>query len=322
MVSSTARPSEPIERFDLDSSEIRNLTRLRMSDSGLILALDFVAGSHQIVELDSTFRFVSTIGRFGRGPGEYQMPADVEFTTNDGVFLLDMGNQKLMHFFRGGEKNWEHSSEHTLQRKERFMAISAAYMYDRFYVLYSELYANRDVNSFSLYSYDNRFLDEQLVLSFSTDHRINQMQPHGSNYMKLIAKPPYLFLNNNLFDEMHIVDPVARSIKTHRFKVLPPSSRMKNQKLPSNRHLITKPIVTPSYYWISFEDDYFIYDRLKDDQTREIWFHDIETGLNAHLLDIQSSEMILSRHSQMLYTVEQNSDGTSYVHLYDLSRSN
>lgn len=313
-------PGEPMERFDLQHSGIRNLARLHMSDSGSSLALDFASGSHQIVELDSDFRLVSKVGRFGRGPGEYQMPADAGFLNDNELFLLDMGNQKLIHYSRTG-RNWISKNEHILPQKERYFIVSATFMNNRFFVLYSDFARSRKVNSFILYSYDKQFHEEELVISVSTDHNIDGTQPHGSNFMRLIAHPPVLILNNNVFNEIHIVNPISKSVTTNRFTLPPPTERMKASGLPSNRRLITLPTVTPAYHWISFEDGYFIYDRLVDDDIREIWFHDLPTGYNGHLLDVPSDEVILTRRSEKLYTLKNKSDGSSFVHLYDLSKS-
>jgi hypothetical protein len=60
---------------------------------GHVYVLDF--GNHRIQKFDSEGRYISTIGRKGQGPGEFQYPQSIDLDADGYLYVSDPGNRKI-----------------------------------------------------------------------------------------------------------------------------------------------------------------------------------------------------------------------------------
>ena len=67
--------------------------------AGRILVADDL--SHQVVVFGRDGRYVGTLGRRGRGPGEFESPWRVAADANDSIFVWDMAQARISVFGRG-----------------------------------------------------------------------------------------------------------------------------------------------------------------------------------------------------------------------------
>src|SRR5690606_13989531 len=86
-------PLESIEQLS-DSSFMSNGSRLSYYD-GLIYLCDY--NNSRIVCMDTSFKVIRTMGRNGRGPGEFQGIVSLAII-NDTIYALDDGNRRINVF--------------------------------------------------------------------------------------------------------------------------------------------------------------------------------------------------------------------------------
>jgi hypothetical protein len=66
---------------------------LKVSGAGNIYILDW--GDTRIQAYDKNGRFLCTIGRKGKGPGEFELPASFDLSPDGKIFLLDSRNRRI-----------------------------------------------------------------------------------------------------------------------------------------------------------------------------------------------------------------------------------
>ncbi len=67
---------------------------------GNIYVLD--AGNHRVQKFSSEGKFISSFGRKGQGPGEFQMPLSIDCGENGRIYIPDAHNQRIVVFAPDG----------------------------------------------------------------------------------------------------------------------------------------------------------------------------------------------------------------------------
>ncbi len=82
-----------------DSAAIERVIRLLHARDGSWYVAD--NGSDRIVHFDPDGRFLATVGRHGRGPGEFEAPVDIVQLPGDTIAVADMMAQRITLFLNG-----------------------------------------------------------------------------------------------------------------------------------------------------------------------------------------------------------------------------
>jgi DNA-binding beta-propeller fold protein YncE len=68
---------------------------------GNLYVLD--AGNHRVQKFDNKGKHLTTFGRFGQGPGEFQDPVSIDIDKDDNIYVADWMNVRLEIFSHHGE---------------------------------------------------------------------------------------------------------------------------------------------------------------------------------------------------------------------------
>ncbi len=71
-------------------------TDVIVAENGNIYILD--SGNHRIQKFDSNGKYISTIGRKGQGPGEFNSPIGIRLDSKEFIYVLDQGNHRIQVF--------------------------------------------------------------------------------------------------------------------------------------------------------------------------------------------------------------------------------
>lgn len=87
----------------LNNIELYDISDFAVDANGTIYILDRKNKDHSIFAFDKDGRFISSFGRKGQGPGQYQNISRLLVTEHHELFVRDMGNHKIMYFNSKGE---------------------------------------------------------------------------------------------------------------------------------------------------------------------------------------------------------------------------
>jgi len=80
----------------------------RVDEAENIYVIDFKA--RKLLKFDKQGKLAWAQGKFGQGPGEFQLPSGIELGKNNMLLLYDLGNKRISYYSREGELKEEIST--------------------------------------------------------------------------------------------------------------------------------------------------------------------------------------------------------------------
>ena len=80
----------------------------RVDEAENIYVIDFKA--RKLLKFDKQGKLAWAQGKFGQGPGEFQLPSGIELGKNDTVLVYDLGNKRIAYYSLNGELLKEYST--------------------------------------------------------------------------------------------------------------------------------------------------------------------------------------------------------------------
>ncbi|MBN2245303.1 MAG: 6-bladed beta-propeller [Candidatus Aminicenantes bacterium] len=298
-----------------------------VDDSGMIYALDMQSGCIKI--FDGSGQLVSTFGKKGQGPGEFNMPSGIQITPENTLMIEDVTNRRLSYYsFQG-----EHIKDVSTATKLAMVRVLISKQGNMFGM---QMGMPANMNEGKMY-YEFNMLDKELNSLFTLAKiEFSIPIPGSGNKMNIMdmtapyqfdSKGNILFARNQDY-EIKVFNPEGKNIRTIKKDYKPLKITQEDidemlERIPSNaggintREMFEFPDYFPPFQNFVLDEQDRIYARTYvKGKNKEEYVVDIFDSKGIFISQLVTKADFRIWKKNKVYSVEENEDGYRILKIY------
>ena len=293
-----------------------NIRNIAVDNEERIFILD--SKEKKIIVFDRNGRFIKTFGRIGQGPGEFQIPSSVSYSSKDEIMVLDVG--RLLFFSSDGEF------------KQSIPTVKAR--------LGREANIDSEGNIFSLVIVRGEENPRYELQKF--DPELNYLHSYGSSPLPNVRRdgynPFFPVLRWDIIKSNHVICGYPENYEIEIFndggnltrKIIKEYIPLEITKEeideetkrvpPALKSKISMPKSHTAYYWFIADDEGRIFVQIWErGENGEGYYYDIFDSEGKYIakIPLKATPRVLKKNK--LYTIEKDKEGFQMVKRYKIT---